>query len=230
MDKPPTLEEEPAGNRVPENDSVEMQPDDEEMEETTGVPPSTSAEADRADEQHPESRVADATPEGENRCAVCGFSAKQPRSLKIHYARKHIKTPKPHEQSQNNQVVSPAERRQEAIVETANPNKRPSPEAANSSDVISFTKKQKVSDEQQTDADEPAFVQERRVSKRTPKPKMIYSCNYCGQEFRDKSPLDVHVLRYHTKDVPLTCEYFLFFKLCSFPSVLMLAQLLFYTV
>lgn len=217
MDKTPTLEEEPAGNRVPENDSVEMQPDDEEMEETAGVPPSMAVETDRADkQQHPESRVADATPEGENRCAVCGFSAKQPRSLKIHYARKHgklyIKTPKSHEQNQNNLVVSPAERRQEAIVETENP-KRPSPEAANSSAVKSFTKKQKVSDKQQTDADEPAFVQERRVSKRTPKPKIIYSCNYCGQEFRDKSPLDVHILRYHTKDVPFTCEYFLFFKL-----------------
>lgn len=218
MDKTPTLEEDPVGIRVAENDSVEMQPDDEEMEETAGVPPSTASEADRADEEHPESPSAGAAPEGEeNRCAVCGFLAKQPRSLKIHYARKHgkanVKSPKPPEQNQNNQGVSPAESRQEAIVKAENPNKRPSPEAANSSTLKSFTKKQKVNEKQPTDQDEQAFVQERRVSKRTPKPKIIHSCNYCGQEFRDKSPLDVHIRRYHTKDVPFTCEYLMFFTL-----------------
>uniref|UniRef100_A0A8C5EKQ2 C2H2-type domain-containing protein n=1 Tax=Gouania willdenowi TaxID=441366 RepID=A0A8C5EKQ2_GOUWI len=56
------------------------------------------------------------------------------------------------------------------------------------------------------DKEDGILSQERRLSKRTPKPKIIYSCNYCGHEFRDKTPLDVHVQRYHSKDTPNTLE------------------------
>ncbi|KAG7268707.1 hypothetical protein CRUP_021390 [Coryphaenoides rupestris] len=47
---------------------------------------------------------------------------------------------------------------------------------------------------------------ERRLSKRTPKPKVIHSCNYCGQEFFDKALLEVHVKRTHAKDTPYTFD------------------------
>lgn len=71
----------------------------------------------------------------------------------------------------------------------------------------STKKGQPVANVHQDSQAEGITSQPRRVSKRKPKPKIIYSCNYCGQEFRDKAPLDVHVQRYHTKDTPYTCEY-----------------------
>lgn len=224
MDKTMTLtEEEAAGSKVPENESVAMQPDDEEMEEITGVPPSTAAEADQSEKELPERPLSDSAHEGEeNRCTVCGFSAKQPRSLKIHYARKHgknnNKTTKPHEKNQNVQGQSLAESPPEAALKSekrdGKRNKMQDPnelKEATSNAVNSSNKKPKISDEHETDQDEPVFVKERRASKRTPKPKIIYSCNYCGLEFRDKSPLDVHIKRSHTKDLPFTREYFILF-------------------
>ncbi|KAG7229362.1 hypothetical protein INR49_012879 [Caranx melampygus] len=161
----------------------------------------------------------DSLPEGgDNLCTICGFSAKCPRSLKIHYARKHgknskysDKTAKAAAKSENISDISPAENQQGEDMETESgteikQNQEPdllemkSVASDNGTNTKSLTKKQIVLDKQQ--AEEP--TQERRVSKRTPKPKMIHSCNYCGQEFRDKTPLDVHIQRYHTKDTPYT--------------------------
>lgn len=232
MDKTALTEEEVVGNKAPENDSVAMQPDDEEMEEITGAPPSTAAEADQSEKELPERPLSDSALEGEdNRCTVCSFSAKQPRSLKIHYARKHgknnNKTTKPHEKNQNVQGQSLAGSGQNEAMKTekCGGGKRNKTQDLNEQKEVTTNavnisnKKQKISDQHETDHDEPIFVEERRVSKRTPKPKIIYSCNYCGQEFRDKSPLDVHIKRHHTKDLPFTCEFFFYF--CYFISLLL---------
>lgn len=198
-----------------------VQSHDVEMEEGK-IPssPSRTAEPDEADEELTEKlQPADSLPEdGDNLCTICGFSAKCPRSLKIHYARKHgknskysDKTAKPAAKSENISDISPAENQQEEDMETESgteikQNQEPdllemkSVASDNGINAKSLTKKQILLDKQQ--AEEP--TQERRVSKRTPKPKMIHSCNYCGQEFRDKAPLDVHIQRYHTKDTPYT--------------------------
>lgn len=117
--------------------------------------------------------------DGEATCTVCGFCAKCPRSLKIHYARKHGK------KNISDDV--------EADVEFTEKNQ-------SGSDETNPPLKKKRGDEEDTP------TQERRVSKRTPKPKIIHSCNYCGQEFRDKEPLDIHIQRYHTKDVPYSFD------------------------
>nr|XP_019946739.1 PREDICTED: zinc finger protein 407-like [Paralichthys olivaceus] len=167
--------------------------------------------------RHSPSRNADSVPEdGDNLCTACGFSAKCPRSLKIHFARRHgnnsknsDNTAKPTVKSDNISDVSQAEKQLEADMETES--------AVEESDLLelrsaandngkSLTKKQRAVDKQQADQGEVILTQERRVSKRTPKPKMIYSCNYCGQEFRDKAPLDVHIQRYHTKGTPYTFD------------------------
>ncbi|XP_072316500.1 zinc finger protein 407 [Eucyclogobius newberryi] len=117
--------------------------------------------------------------DGEAICLVCGFCAKCPRSLKIHYGRKHGK------KNVSDDMEADAE----------------------------LTQKQQCDRDQQSSSQnikqgnkEETLLQERRVSKRTPKPKIIHSCNYCGQEFRDKEPLDTHIQRYHTKDVPYSFE------------------------
>ncbi|XP_055020162.1 zinc finger protein 407 isoform X2 [Boleophthalmus pectinirostris] len=116
--------------------------------------------------------------DGEAICTVCGFCAKCPRSLKIHYGRKHAK------KNVSDDMDADAELTQK--------------QQGDSDQSSSQNRKQ-------TNKEEP-ILQERRVSKRTPKPKIIHSCNYCGQEFRDKEPLDIHIQRYHIKDVPYTFE------------------------
>lgn len=216
-------------DKVPDNDtSGKGQPEDVEMEETKRDSPSRTAEPDEANEELAERLRPDSVPEdGDNLCLVCGFSAKCPRSLKIHFARKHGKnskntnrTAKPAEKSDKISDVSPAEIQQEVDMETESAvevkqnqesdlDELTSAASDNAMNTNSLNKKETVSDNQQADQEEAIPSLERRVSKRTPKPKMIYSCNYCGQEFRDKSPLDVHIKRSHTKDIPYTCEYLL---------------------
>ncbi|XP_034467283.1 zinc finger protein 407 [Hippoglossus hippoglossus] len=167
--------------------------------------------------RHSPSRKADSvSKDGDNLCTACGFSAKCPRSLKIHCARRHgnnsknsDNTAKSTEKSENISDVSLAEEQLEADMETES--------GVEESDLLelrsaandtgkSLTKKQRAVDKQQADQGEGIPTQERRVSKRTPKPKMIHSCNYCGQEFRDKPPLDVHIQRYHNKSTPYTFD------------------------
>lgn len=231
MDKTLISGKEAVEDKVPENDTGgKVQPDDVEMEETKRGSSSRSAKPDEADDELVERLQPDSVPDnGDNLCTICGFAAKCPRSLKIHYARKHKKnsktnnrTAKPAEKRANISNASPAEiQQQEVDMETESATEikqnqesdldelRP-PANDNGMNTKSSTNKETVSDKQQTDEEEAIPTQERRVSKRIPKPKMIYSCNYCGQEFRDKSPLDVHMQRYHTKDTPYTCEYMLF--------------------
>lgn len=225
MDKTLMSGKEAVENKVPEKDKgANVQPEDVNMEETTGDLDSKAGEPNEADEELTERPLPDSSPEdGDNLCKVCGFTAKHSRSLKIHYARKHGKS---REQSQNVSDASPDEIQQEAVVETdraddVKQNQRSvseglkSAENEKSRNVKNLTKKHKILDKEQTDQEDNIPNQERRVSKRTPKPKIIYSCNYCGQEFRDNSPLSVHIERYHAKDVPYTCKHFLliFFEL-----------------
>ncbi|XP_031134170.2 zinc finger protein 407 [Sander lucioperca] len=216
---------EAAEDKVPEDDtSGKVKPDDLEMEDTERDSSSRTAKPDEADEELAERLQPDSVNEvevvpgdGDNLCTICGFSAKCPRSLKIHYARKHVKNSKNRaaKPAENISDVNPAKIQQEVDMKTESAaeveqNQESDLEelrsAANDNamNTNSLTKKETVSDKQQADPQEGISTQERRVSKRTPKPKMIYSCNYCGQEFRDKSPLDVHVQRYHTKDTPYT--------------------------
>lgn len=159
----------------------------------------------------------DSSPEdGDNLCTICGFLAKCPRSLKIHYARKHgknskysDKTEKPAARSEIISDISPAENQQGEDMETESGTEikqNQEPDIAEVKSVASdsgINTKSLTKNQDKQQAEE--HTQERRVSKRTPKPKMIHSCNYCGQEFRDRAPLDVHIQRYHTKDTP--CEY-----------------------
>ncbi|XP_029307899.1 LOW QUALITY PROTEIN: zinc finger protein 407 [Cottoperca gobio] len=217
-------EKEAVEDNVPDNEtSGTLQQDDVDMGETKRDSPSRTAKPDKADEELATRLRPDSVPEdGDNLCTNCGFSAKCPRSLKIHFARKHGKnskntnrTGKPAEKSENISNMSPAEIQQEVDMETesaAEVKQHPKSDldvlrsAANEMNTNSLTKKETVLDKQQVDQDDAIPTQERRVSKRTPKPKMIYSCNYCGQEFRDKSPLDVHIQSYHTKDTPYTFD------------------------
>ncbi|XP_051262690.1 zinc finger protein 407 [Dicentrarchus labrax] len=222
MDKALISGKEAVEDNVSENDtSGKVQPDDVEMEETKRDSPSKTA---KPDEEISEGLRPDSVPEdGDNICTACGFSAKCPRSLKIHYARKHgnkskdtNRTAKPAEKSDNISDVSSAEIQQEVDMETESSaevkqnesdlDELRSAASDNGTNTKRLTKKETVLDKQQADQEEAVCTQERRVSKRTPKPKMIYSCNYCGQEFRDKVPLDVHIQRYHTKDTPYTFE------------------------
>jgi len=216
---------EPAEENCSDHDAaVKVLPGDVEMEETKSGSPRGTARPKETDEGAAERlRPVSAPGDGENICAVCGFSAKCPRSLKIHFTRMHGKN------SKNNRTAKPAEEnenasdeiQQEVEMETESAGKmernqgRDGDElrAAGGVDTSGTTGKETLPDTQQADREEAVPTQERRVSKRTPKPKMIHSCNYCGQEFRDKSPLDVHMQRYHTKDTPYTCEYELLHKL-----------------
>ncbi|KAM4568108.1 zinc finger protein 407 [Fundulus diaphanus] len=189
MEKRRVLGEGDVESTSAENDSVKVPPDDLEMEETTGVSLGGAGELDKAEERAERPSPHSGCDDAENVCKVCGFSTMYPRSLKTHYTRKHgkvnDKNPQPHGQNVNNLNVSEAQ--EEAAIKTqeddGDENQGPDPKQ-----------------------EEPNSAQERRVSKRTPKPKIIYSCNYCGHEFRDKSPLDVHIQRNHAKDVPLTFE------------------------
>lgn len=227
MDKALISGKEAVEDKVSENDtSGKVQPDDEKIEETKIVSPSRTGEPDKEDDEQAERQCLDSTPQdGDKLCTLCGFLAKCPRSLKIHYARKHGKNSKntdrtkPAEEGEDIADVSTAEVQQEMDMETEstadvkqNQGSEPGPElddmrTAAADDGMNT----KVSTKREMAVDKQA---ERRVSKRTPKPKIIYSCNYCGQEFRDKSPLDVHIQRYHTKDTPYTCEYLLFVSIC----------------
>lgn len=204
--------------------SGKLEPDDGGMEETQTDSSSKTAKPDKADEELAERKQLDSKTRGvDNICTICDFSAKCPRSLKIHSARRHGKNPKktdstakPAEDGENISDVSPAEVQQEMDMDTESApeveqnqesNLGPDLDELRSASSNDGMNKKGLSKEDM-EIDKQAN-QERRVSKRTPKPKIIYSCNYCGQEFRDKSPLDVHIQRYHTKDTPYTCEYLL---------------------
>ncbi|KAK9513382.1 hypothetical protein VZT92_026919 [Zoarces viviparus] len=226
MDKALISGKEAVEDKGCDNDtSGKVQPGDVEMEETKRDSPGGTAKPDGPDEEVAERLRPDSVPEdGDNLCTVCGFSAKCPRSLKIHSSRMHGKnskstnrSAKPAEENEKESDGSPAETQQEVDMETESAAEVKEHQesvvdelrsAADDSGIHtnSFTKKETVLDKQQSDQEEAVPAQERRVSKRTPKPKMIHSCNYCGQEFRDKSPLDVHIQRYHTKDTPYTFE------------------------
>lgn len=192
-----------------------QQSHDVEMEQMATDSPSWTAKPDQTDvelsvRQEKESAA-------ENLCAVCGFSAKCPRSLKIHSAKRHGNRSKNAGNTAKSAVnisdVSSVDANQEERDATASEIKKrkKSDEVSVSSDESGNTKssseKETEADKQQTNREE--MTQKRRVSKRTPKPKIIHSCNYCGQEFWDKSPLDLHVQRSHAKDTPYTCEYVL---------------------
>ncbi|XP_045900592.1 zinc finger protein 407-like [Micropterus dolomieu] len=224
MDKTLISGKEAVEDKVPEgNTDGKVQPDHVEMEETERDSQNRKAKPDEADKELAKRLLPVPAPnDGDNLCTVCGFSAKCPRSLKIHYARKHGKnskntsrTAKPPERGENLSDVSPDEIQQETDMETergaeVKQNQESDLDELTSADtnncINTKTKKETVLEKQQADQEETVPTQERRVSKRTPKPKMIYSCNYCGQEFRDKSPLDVHIHRYHTKDTPYTFD------------------------
>nr|XP_057908988.1 zinc finger protein 407 [Doryrhamphus excisus] len=189
------------------------QPDDVEMEDAQVNSSSTILKPEKDDAASTQNLQRGSVSENETtQCSVCDFSAKCPRSLKIHYARKHkriatenIKTA---EDSENISDDNPGEVQKEIDMEIesatevqqnieSNPNLETNePSSASHDDGLSS----KVP----ASAEQTVSPQERRVSKRTPKPKIIYSCNYCGQEFRDQSPLDVHIQRYHSKDTPYT--------------------------
>ncbi|XP_061632940.1 zinc finger protein 407 isoform X1 [Phyllopteryx taeniolatus] len=146
------------------------------------------------------------------RCSVCDFSAKCPRSLKIHYARKHKKsTNKAAEPPEDRQTISDDSTREvqkEIDMETECPaesNPGLGSDDPRSASLDNDGGNVAISDKQ-AKQEQGISSQERRVSKRTPKPKIIYSCNFCGLEFRDKSPLDVHIQRYHSKDSPRTVD------------------------
>ncbi|XP_077432711.1 zinc finger protein 407 [Vanacampus margaritifer] len=143
------------------------------------------------------------TEDANTRCSDCDFSAKCPRSLKIHYARKHKNILDKAEKPADDMQIIPdgglGEVHKEKDMETessAELNPAPGLDDPLAVSLDDSCNKVAISDKH------PSEVQARRVSKRTPKPKIIYSCNYCGLEFRDKSPLDVHVQRYHSKDSP----------------------------
>lgn len=196
--------------------SGKEQPDDVTMEETEND--------SKADAELPGKVQSEPAPENvDNLCTVCGFSAKCPRSLKIHYARKHgnqsktsTRGAKEAEQSENVSDVSSAELQQDVNMETESAgevkqnqqtdlDKMRAATDGDGTKTKSSDSKETALDKQSADQEDGIQTQERR-SKRTPKPKMIHSCNYCGQEFRDKSPLDVHIQRYHAKHTPYTCE------------------------
>ncbi|XP_028282089.1 zinc finger protein 407 [Parambassis ranga] len=205
MDNALSLEEKAAKDKKPEKvRSRRLQPDNVEMEESTGDLPSSTTEAEKE-------LTPDSTHEAEDtQCRICGFSAKCPRSLKVHVARKHGKST--NNTAKNSEKTESLTDDKEADMEIENGsdikrNQESDPDAINlAASNNGLTKNLSVLDKQQTDQEEAVPTQERRTSKRTPKPKIIYSCNYCGQEFRDKSPLDLHIQRYHTKDTPLTFD------------------------
>lgn len=182
-----------------------QQPRDVEMEQSATDSPSRTAKADRTDVELAVSLEPDSV--GETVCTVCGFSAKCPRSLKIHFSRRHRNRSKNAPNNAKPSVkmtdTSSVDVNQEAGLETASESKQSqkSDELRGSSDESGNAKSVEKNQEETTQA--------RRMSKRTPKPKIIYSCNSCGQEFWGKSHLDLHVQRSHAKDTPYTCEYVL---------------------
>lgn len=174
-------------------------------------------------------------------CPVCNFVAKTPTALKIHSARKHTgrgashdktkRNNKPEQEGEHASDVGTAETPQEAGLKEESDSEVKQTQALETGPVIDevrslanegnigndgidttvSVKEERTTAKNQTDQEGETPTQQRRVSKRTPKPKIIYSCNYCGQEFRDKPLLDVHIKRLHTKDTEYICEY------CSTP-------------
>ncbi|XP_026227879.1 zinc finger protein 407 isoform X2 [Anabas testudineus] len=207
MDKTIKCREDDVEGKVTQSKtSGKVHPDDVEMEEAKRDSPNKTDEADEADQEPAERpRSVCVSESGDNLCTMCGFLAKCPRSLKIHYARKHGKNLKntvkttAAGKSKNLVDVSPMEIQQEVDMEECELSELRSAASDNSKNTKGLIQKQ-------TNQEEMSHTQGRRVSKRTPKPKMIYSCNYCGQEFRDQAPLDVHVQRYHVKDTPYTFD------------------------
>ncbi|XP_041649988.1 zinc finger protein 407 isoform X2 [Cheilinus undulatus] len=214
MDKTLISGKEDTEDKVPECDSSgKVQSDGVEMEETEKDSPSRTDKPDKSEEELTEEQQPDSLPEDEESlCTVCGFSAKCPRSLKIHFARKHAKTSKnTHRDAtmiDDRSEESPPEIQEEVNMETESAAEVKKSDfdqpksAAGDNNTKTSAEKEAGSEKQQADKEEVTPTQERRLSKRTPKPKMIYSCNYCGHEFRDKAPLDVHIQRYHSKELP----------------------------
>ena len=153
--------------------------------------------------------------EGNDLCSICGFLAKCPRALKIHSTRKHGKRAR--RRTKSDQAAVP----QESAPEDENSKESDQTQESdpNSADEIKSVAKdhgiyargsvktEKLVAVEPATEDAESLTKERRLSKRTPKPKVIHSCNYCGQEFWDKSLLEVHVKRTHAKDTPYTCKY-----------------------
>ncbi|XP_061806017.1 zinc finger protein 407 [Nerophis lumbriciformis] len=177
------------------------QPDDIEMEDATAnstiKPEKEEGEATR--KLQPHSVIEDAN----TICTVCDFSAKCPRSLKIHYARKH-KNAKTPQNSENLLDDNVRDVQKEIGMETESAADVLEPDEPSLAFHDDGSSRGVLLSDKEAIQEPTISSQERRVSKRTPKPKIIYSCNYCGQEFRDQSPLDVHVQRYHNKDAPYT--------------------------
>ncbi|XP_019748621.1 zinc finger protein 407 [Hippocampus comes] len=185
--------------------------DNVQMEDVKANSPSRTMKPEKKDGELTRGLQADTVPEDvSTRCSVCDFLAKCPRSLKIHYARKHKKsTDNAAKLAEDNQTISDDSRggvQKEMAMETessAVSNPGPGPDDPRSVSPDDSCSQVAMSEKQSKQA---ISIQERRMSKRTPKPKIIYSCNYCGLEFRDKAPLDVHVQRYHSKDSPRTAD------------------------
>lgn len=224
MDKTLILEKEAVEDKGTPNDTGGyVQTDDVEMVEMkTDSHGGTAPDEELAEKSRPH-----CIPQNKDAiCTTCGFIAKCPRYLKVHYARKHGKksknntraTEKPAEKSANvsvsqfeNQKIdmegdSTVEAKQIQLSATG-PELDELRSTAKGDAITTEPDKERAFEKQQPDQEERILTQERRISKRIPKPKMIYSCDYCGQEFRDKPPLDVHIQRHHTKDTPYSCEY-----------------------
>ncbi|KAF7659433.1 hypothetical protein LDENG_00297940 [Lucifuga dentata] len=216
-----------AEDKVPKTDTGGKVQTDEEMEETKTDSLVRTSKPDEVDEELAEKSSPHCIPQDRDAlCTICGFVAKCPRYLKVHNARKHGKKPrnninmieKPVEegengvtQSENQKMVmergSSVKAKQIQLSETrTDPDELRSAAKDDDMNTEGSSKKEKALEKQQADQEEQIPTQERRISKRIPKPKMIYSCDYCGQEFRDKSYLDVHIQRYHTKDTPYTFD------------------------
>lgn len=153
-----------------------VQEEDMETDQTKAESPSSTAKPDETPGKATEKQEANTVPVDEDSlCSVCGFVAKCPRALKIHFARRHGGSSK----NNNRHIKAAAKQNQQTDLDEplASP-----------------------SDSGKKSTDEPFSNPQRRVSKRTPKPKIIHSCNSCGEEFLGKSLLDLHFQKYHAKD------------------------------
>lgn len=154
----------------------DLHEEDMETEQTKAESPTLTAKADETPEKVTEKQQAKAVPVDEDSlCSVCGFVAKCPRALKIHFARRHGGSSK-----SNNRQVKPVVKQSQQT---------------DPDELLAAS-----SDSGKKSSDEPFSSPQRRVSKRTPKPKIIHSCNSCGEEFLGKSLLDLHIQKYHVKD------------------------------
>ncbi|XP_076006653.1 zinc finger protein 407 [Genypterus blacodes] len=225
MDKPLTIDKEEVQDKGSPNDTGgNVQAEDEIMVEMT----SDSHDGTAPDEELADKSSPRCIPQNKDAiCAICGFIAKCPRYLKVHCARKHGKksrnniraTEKPAEKGENVSASQFENQKMDTEGESTVEAEQIQPAATGPAlDELESTAKgdaiasegspakERALEKQQADQEEQIPTQERRISKRIPKPKMIFSCDYCGQEFRDKSPLDVHIQRHHTKDIPYTFD------------------------